>query len=57
MTDRTDEFAEAEPSEIGDEQIYETLKQYEQAGVISFILPTEPLGEEGILGVLTGSAA
>jgi hypothetical protein len=39
------------PEEISDEQIYETLKQYEAAGVITFILPTEPLGEEWILGV------
>ena len=31
-----------------------TLKQYEAAGVISYILPTEPLGEEWILGVPDG---
>ena len=55
MTDDADRFlAEAEPSEITDEQIYETLKQYEAAGVISFILPTEPLGEEWVLGVPDG---
>ena len=43
MTDDTDRFlAEAEPPEITDEQIYETLKQYEAAGVIKYILPTEP---------------
>ena len=42
------------PEEITDEQIYETLKQYEAAGVISYILPTEPLGEEWILGVPDG---
>lgn len=54
-TTDTDRFlAEAEPSEITDEQIYETLKQYEAAGVITFILPTEPLGEEWILGVPDG---
>lgn len=49
MTD-TDRFL-AEPPEITDEQIYATLKQYEDAGVIKFILPTEPLGEQWILGV------
>jgi len=52
VNDNTDRFlAEAEPPEITDEQIYETLKAYEQFGVIRYILPTEPLGEEWILGV------
>jgi hypothetical protein len=44
-------MTEQAPEEITDEQIFETLKQYEAAGVISYILPTEPLGEEWILGV------
>jgi hypothetical protein len=47
VTDQTPE----PPDEITDEQIYATLKQYEEAGVISFILPTDPLGEEWVLGV------
>lgn len=47
MTDQAPET----PEEITNEQIYATLKQYEEAGVISFILPTEPLGEEWVLGV------
>lgn len=52
MTDDTGRFLEeAEPPEISDEQIYETFKQYEVAGVLRFVLPTTPLGEEWILGV------
>ena len=37
-------------SEITDEQIYEQLKQYQELGVIGFVLPTEPLGEQWIVG-------
>jgi len=47
-------MTEQMPAEITDEQIYETLRQYEAAGVITFIVPTEPLGEEWILGVPNG---
>lgn len=47
-------MTEQTPEEISDEQIYEALKQYEAAGVITFILPTEPLGEEWVLGVPDG---
>jgi hypothetical protein len=49
----TDQAPET-PEEITNEEIYATLKQYEEAGVISFILPTEPLGEEWVLGVPDG---
>jgi hypothetical protein len=36
--------------EITDEQIYEQLKQYQEMGVVGFVLPTEPLGEQWIVG-------
>lgn len=41
---------ETQPPEVTDEQIYEHLKQYQEAGMIDYVLPTEPLGEQWIVG-------
>ena len=43
--------ADAFGDEITDEQIYAELRQYELLGVLEYVLPTEPLGEEWVLGV------
>lgn len=39
-----------EPPEVSDETIYRHLKEYRQTGVIEYVLPTEPLGEQWIIG-------
>lgn len=39
-----------EPQEITDERIYEDLKQYQDLGMIEYVLPTKPLGEQWIVG-------
>lgn len=39
-----------EPDEITDETIYQHLKEYQEAGMIEYVLPTEPLGEQWIIG-------
>lgn len=39
-----------EPPEVSDETIYRHLKEYQQAGMIEYVLPTEPLGEQWIIG-------
>ena len=44
------ETSTSEPQEITDERIYEDLKQYQDFGMIEYVLPTEPLGEQWIIG-------
>jgi hypothetical protein len=39
-----------EPQEVTDERIYEDLKAYSDCGMIEYILPIVPLGEEWIVG-------
>jgi hypothetical protein len=39
-----------EPQEVTDERIYEDLKGYQDFGMIEYVLPTEPLGEQWIVG-------
>jgi len=39
-----------EPAEITDEQIYEHLRAYQEAGMVEYVLPTEPLGVQWIIG-------
>lgn len=39
-----------DPPEATDEQIYDALKAYANKGVIEYVLPTEPLGEQWVLG-------
>jgi hypothetical protein len=39
-----------EPAEITDEEIYEHLREYQDVGLIEYVLPTEPLGEQWIVG-------
>lgn len=36
--------------EISDERIYEDLKSYQDAGMIEYVLPSRPLGEQWIVG-------
>lgn len=38
------------PPEITDEQIYAELKTYSDGGMIDYVLPTNPLGEQWIIG-------
>jgi hypothetical protein len=38
------------PEEISNETIYEHLQQYHEAGMIDYVLPTDPLGEQWIVG-------
>lgn len=38
------------PPEVSDERIYEDLKAYQEGGLIDYVLPTEPLGEQWIVG-------
>lgn len=38
------------PPEVTDERIYEDLKAYQDAGMLEYVLPTEPLGEQWIVG-------
>lgn len=33
------------------ERAYEELKAYQEAGMISYVLPTDPLGESWVLGL------
>lgn len=40
----------AEPTEVSDERIYEDLKQYQDMKMIEYVLPTEPLGEQWVVG-------
>lgn len=60
------------PPEVTDEKIYEDLLTYQDAGMLTFVLPSDPLGEEwnvsydgrilkfltkeGVVGFLTGIA-
>ena len=39
------------PDEITDEMILEHLKEYQQYGVIEYVVPTIPLGEEWVVGL------
>jgi hypothetical protein len=39
-----------EMPEVTDERIYEDLKAYAAAGMLDYVLPTEPLGEQWIVG-------
>ena len=43
--------AGASGDEITDEQIYGELRKYQELGVLEYVLPTEPLGIEWVLGV------
>lgn len=36
--------------EVTNERIYEDLKAYADGGMLDYVLPTEPLGEEWIVG-------
>lgn len=38
------------PPEVTDERIYDDLKAYQDAGMLEYVLPTEPLGEQWIVG-------
>ena len=38
------------PAEVTNEQIYDDLRKYQEMGVIEYVLPTEPLGEQWIIG-------
>lgn len=40
----------SELQEVTDERIYADLKSYQEAGLIEYVLPTEPLGEQWIVG-------
>ncbi len=40
----------ATPPEVTDERIYADLKAYADAGMIEYVLPTEPLGDQWIVG-------
>jgi len=40
----------SEPQEVTDERIYEDLKQYQDFGMIEYVLPAKPLGEQWIVG-------
>jgi hypothetical protein len=40
----------AEPAEVTDERIYHDLKAYQEAGLIEYVLPTDPIGEQWIVG-------
>ena len=39
-----------EPPEVTDERIYDDLKAYADAGMIDYVLPTDPIGEQWIVG-------
>ena len=39
-----------QPQEVSNEKIYEDLKAYQDADLIEYVLPTEPLGEQWIIG-------
>lgn len=42
--------AETGSQEVTDERIYDDLKAYQEGGMIEYVLPTEPLGEQWIVG-------
>jgi hypothetical protein len=46
----TGELVTTEPQEVSDGRIYEDLKAYADAGMLEYVLPTEPLGEQWIVG-------
>ena len=39
-----------QPPEVTDERIYVDLLSYQRAGMIDYVLPTNPLGEQWIIG-------
>jgi hypothetical protein len=39
------------PVYLTSQKIYEELRQYQHLGVLEYVLPTDPLGEQWILGV------
>jgi hypothetical protein len=39
-----------ETPEVTDERIYDDLKAYQAGGLLEYVLPTEPLGEQWIVG-------
>lgn len=41
---------ETEPEEITDEEILAELDNYKRAGMLAYVLPTIPLGEQWIVG-------
>lgn len=50
MSDNGTTPSAAEPAEVTDETIYQYLKDYQEAGMIEYVLPTEPLGKQWIVG-------
>jgi hypothetical protein len=40
----------AEAEEVTDERIYDDLKAYQDAGMLDYVLPTDPIGEQWIVG-------
>lgn len=38
------------PAEVTDERILEDLEAYQEAGMLEYVLPTIPLGEQWIVG-------
>lgn len=47
----TTDHATIPADELTDEQILQQFKDYESVGFIEYVLPTNPLGEEWILGI------
>jgi len=41
----------SEPNGMTSQEIYERLEVYKQNGIVEYVLPTEPLGEQWILGI------
>lgn len=39
-----------EPAEVTDERIYDDLNAYKEAGMLDYVLPTDPIGEQWIVG-------
>jgi hypothetical protein len=48
---KTADDAKDHDGEITNERIYEDLKRYQDLGVIDYVLPTDPLGVQWIIGV------
>jgi hypothetical protein len=38
------------PPEVTDDQIYADLQAYQDAGMVDYVLPTDPIGEQWIVG-------
>ncbi len=39
-----------EPQAVSDERVYADLKAYQEAGMLDYVLPTDPIGEQWIVG-------